>query len=299
MKKNKKIFYIVKIVISVILCASSVLSMLGATLVNEGRKYILSEEFKTQIDNTDLNTVSFNINGTKFTVNEYVKNCIKDYIKTSCKYSDFLINAAVDRVLSSDEINKLCRDEAYKTVISVVNADVKEARQRLKNNVDPFENSAEKIKNAETVETAARIYIKTFILINIEKALRMPIDRVILLVSQSTVTKLIVLSVILLLLLVAVNYSSFFNLFIYSGAISIIYGIVIKIAQGKFVSANAGGTDLVGYVFAKPLVDSYSSNAVTAIVLGSVMLLSYLLIFFMVYKYMSKNDGENKDAPQK
>lgn len=285
---NKKtasiIFNVLKIIISIIICICTAASMLGATLINVGRNYINSEDFKTQVQTTDLSTVKFIVGSEKTTVNEYVKDSATDYIESKNKYFFTFANKAVDQILSSDFINRVVKDEALYLADFFINSDSKAAQDRLDNNESIDTVLELKPANAKSIEEAARIFIRSFVITSIEKTAKMPADKFIVFLSQETVTKLVVLSIVLLISLIAINYKSILNVILYSGIASTICYIVITSFQNKFEKINAGAEDLVGYVFLKPLADSYTTNARIALVAGLILIAIFIACLFIFGK---------------
>ena len=55
-KTSALILKILRIALSIILCVTATVSMLGATLINVARDYLQSEDFHALIDTTDLGT---------------------------------------------------------------------------------------------------------------------------------------------------------------------------------------------------------------------------------------------------
>ena len=285
MDKNYKelIFKILKIVISLLLCVGAAVSMLGAVALNVARDYLQSEPFKTQVTETDLATVKFSVAGQTVTVNEYVKKTITEYLEENMPYASYFAGVAVEKVVSSQIVNDAVKGEVFDLVDFYLNSDAKAAKERLKDGEDLAEKDFD-IKSAKTVEEAVKMCAHTFIIANIEKTIKMPSDRVIVLLSEQTVTKLIIISCVLLILLIAVNFRTPFNSLLWGAGSSLILGIAIKIVQGKFESMNEGTTDLVGYVFLKPLADTYSANAMGAFIAAAVLIAVFVAIAFAFNK---------------
>ncbi len=281
-KTTSTIFNVLKIIISLILAVCATVSMLGATLINVGRDYINSEEFKTQVNTTDLSEVKFIVRSEKTTVGDYMKESVKEYIESKNKYFFSFANTAVDQFLSSELVNRVVKNEVLYLVEFFINSDAEEAQNRLDNNI-PVDTVLElNPKNAESIEDAIRIYMRSFVVSSLEKTSKMPSDQFIVFLSQDTVTKLIILSIVLLIALIAINYKSVLNILLYSGFSSLLCGIIIKIAQSKFDEINFGNEDLVGYVFLKPLADAYSTNATIGFVAGFILIalfIASLLLF--------------------
>lgn len=281
-KTTSTIFNIFKIVISLILAVCATVSMLGATLINVGRDYINSDEFKTQVNTTDLSTVKFVVGNEKTTVGDYLKDSAREYIESKNKYFFSFAQTAVDQILSSEFVNRVVKNEVLYLVDFFINSDPEEAQERLDNNV-PVNTVLElDPKNAKSVEDAVRIYMRSFVVSSIENTAKMPSDKFIVFLSQDTVTKLIILSIVLLIALIAVNYKSILNVLVYGGFSSLLCGIIIKVAQNKFDEMNLGNEDLVGYVFLKPLADAYSTNATIGFVAGLILIGLFIASLFLL-----------------
>lgn len=281
-KTTSKIINAFKIIISLILAVCATVSMLGATLINVGRNYINSEEFKTQVNTTDLSEVKFIVKSEKTTVGDYMKESAKDYVESKNKYFFSFAQTAVDQILSSEFVNRVVKAEVLYLVDFFVNSDSKEAQKRLDNNI-PIDTVLElDPKNAKSVEDAIRIFMRSFVVSSLEKTSQMSSDKFIVFLSQETVTKLVILSVVLLIALIAINYKSILNVLIYGGLSSLLCGIIINIAQNKFDEMNLGNEDLVGYVFLKPLADAYSTNATIGFIAGFILIGLFIASLFLL-----------------
>lgn len=291
-KTTTTIISIIKFVISIVLCVAIAGSMLGATLISVGRGYLNSDEFKAQIESTDLADVKFQVHNQKVTVKEYLLESAKSYVASQNRFFFSFANSAIEKILSSELVDKAVKDEVLYLVDFLLNSDAKEAKERTEKNI-PIEDVLElEPENAKTPEDAIRIYLRSFVITNIEKSSEMTTDKFIVFLSQGTVTKLVLLSILLLAMLVLINRKVILNNLLYGGIIGIICGSVIKIAQSKFVEINMGNEELVGYVFLKPLADEYSLNATIGIVAGIVLLI--LFIVAMV-AFGSKAKPEEKE----
>ena len=280
-KTTSTIFNVFKIIISLILAVCATVSMLGATLINVGRDYINSEEFKTQVNTTDLSEVKFIVRSEKTTVGDYMKDSVREYIESKSKHFFSFAQIAVDQILSSELVNRVVKNEVLYLVDFFINSDAEEAQNRLDNNI-PVDTVLElDPKNAENIEEAIRIYMRSFVVSSLEKTSKMPSDQFIVFLSQDTVTKLIILSIVLLIALIAINYKSVLNILLYSGFSSLLCGIIIKTAQNKFDEMNFGNEDLVGYVFLKPLADAYSTNATIGFVAGFILIALFIASLFL------------------
>lgn len=292
-KTVKLILNILKTVISIILVITATVSMLGATLICVARDYLGSEQFTEQIETTDLSTVKFMINNEKVTVIDFARAKASDYLEDKMPSFYPFGNYAVDAIMTADLVNTVIKAEVYKLVDYFLNTSVEEAEYRIENNITLEQNEELSIENAETPEEAISIYARLMVLQTIENTAGMSTDNLIILISEKTVSKLITLAVVLLVILVVINITTIFNNLLYGGIIGLLYGIVIKVAQGKFDEWNAGVEDLVGYVFLKPLADAYSPNAITGIIVGIILIALFVGVYFLFKNFVNKKTEEN------
>ena len=293
-KTVKLILKILKITISVVLCITATVSMLGATLVSVARDYLQSEQFTEQIETTDLSSVKFVVNNSKITVLDFVRAKASDYLENQMPSSFFPFgNYAVDKIVTPELVNSVIKTEVYNLLDYFLNTTVEEAEYRIESNITLQNNEEFNVENAQTVDEAISIYARGFVLQSIENVSGMPTDKLIILISEETVSKLITLAVVLMVVLVVINITTIFNLLFYGGFVGLLYGVVIKVAQSKFDQWNAGLEDLVGYVFLKPLADAYSGNATTGIIVGVVLIALFVGVYFLFKNFVNKKPEDN------
>lgn len=283
-----------KIFISIVLVIASTVSLLGATLIGVARDYLQSEEFHNQIDTANLGIVKFTVDGQKVSVNEYAQNKVGEYLQENMPSLLPIGNWILEKIIPMDLINKTVKKEVYYLVDYFLNSSVKEAEHRIENNITISNNEEFNPENANGLEETLSIYARAFVLQGIENVSGFSTDKLIVLVSEQTVKKLISIAVVMLIVLVIVNLKTIFNNLLYGGAIGLLYGIVIKIAQNKFDEINAGMEDLVGYVFLKPLADAYSSNATTGIIVGIILIVLFIGVYLLFKNFVNKNQEENQ-----
>ena len=75
------------------------------------------------------------------------------------------------------------------------------------------------------------------------------------------------------------------------GSASLLFGIVVKVLQGKFESSQEDKT-LIGYQMLKPLVDSFSPNATAGIIIGILLIAAFFALFIF---YKAKGNGNKKE----
>lgn len=292
-KTVKRILNILKTVISIILAVASTVSLLGATLISVARDYLQSEQFTEQIETTDLSTVKFMIDGQKVTVLDFARDAASDYIEDKMPSFYPFGNYAIDAIVTPNLVNTVIKTEVYKLVDYFLNTKVEDAEYRIENNIMLQDNEEFNIENAKTTEDALSIYARLMVLQTIENTAGMSTDNFIILISEKTVSKLITLAVALLVVLVVINITTIFNNLLYGGMVGLLYGIVIKVSQGKFDEWNKGLEDLVGYVFLKPLADAYSPNATTGIIVGVILIALFVGVYFLFKNFVNKKTEEN------
>ncbi len=293
-KTVKLILNILKTVVSIVLVVASTVSLLGATLISVARDYLQSEQFTTQIETTDLSTVKFMIDGEKITVLDFAREKASNYLKDQMPSFYPFGNYAVDAIVTSELVNTVIKTEVYKLVDYFLNTKVEDAEYRIENNISLEQNEDLNPENAETPEDAISIYARLMVLGTIENTAGMSTDNFIILISEKTVSKLITLAVVLLVILVVINITTVFNNLLYGGMVGLLYGTVIKVAQGKFDQWNAGVEDLVGYVFLKPLADTYSVNATIGFIVGVILIALFVGVYFLFKNFVNKKPEENK-----
>ncbi len=281
------ILTILKRVVSIILVIATTVSLLGATLVGVARDYLQSEEFHNQIDATNLGVVKFTVDGQKVSVNEYAQNKVAEYLKDNMPSLLPIGSFILDKIIPMDVINKTVKKEVYYLVDYFLNSSIEEAEYRIENNITISNNEEFNPKKADGLEETLSIYARAFVLQGIENVSGISTDKLIILISEQTVKKLISFAVIMLIVLVIVNLKTIFNNLLYGGFIGLLYGVVIKVAQGKFDKWNEGLEDLVGYVFLKPLADAYSSNAITGIIVGIVLIALFVGVYFLFKNFVN------------
>ncbi len=292
-KTVKLILNILKTVISIVLVLASTVSLLGATLISVARDYLQSEQFTEQIETTDLSTVKFMVDGEKITVLDFAREKASDFLEDKMPSFYPFGNYAVDAIVTSELVNATIKSEVYKLIDYFLNTKVEDAEYRIENNITLQDNEDFNIENAETAEEAISIYARLMVLQTIENTAGMSTDNFIILISEKTVSKLITLAVTLLVVLVVINITTIFNNLIYGGMVGLLYGIVIKVAQGKFDEWNAGLEDLVGYVFLKPLADQYSTNATIGIIVGVILVALFVGVYFLFKNFVNKKPEDN------
>lgn len=288
-KTVKLILNILKIVISIILVVASTVSLLGATLISVARDYLQSGQFTEQIETTDLSTVKFMVDGERITVLDFARAKASDYLEDRMPSFYPFGNYAVDAIVTPELVNTTIKSEVYKLLDYFLNTKVEDAEYRIENNITLEQNEDFNIENAQTAEEAISIYARLMVLQTIENTAGMSTDNFIILISEKTISTLITLAVVLLVILVVINITTIFNNLLYGGIVGLLYGVVIKVAQGKFDEWNKGLEDLVGYVFLKPLADTYSGNATIGFIVGVILVALFVGVYFLFKNLVNKD----------
>ncbi len=295
-KKNNTALKILLKIISVLMAAVFVISALGAVAITGVRRFFGDGEFRTMVNETDLNEVKFTSNGKTYTASDYIYEAVAEVMPSSVKnYSDILnslfgntANLMLKDLISSDTVNSIVKSTMMDCVDYYLNSDVNEAKERLKSETQVVDN-AKAYENVKTVDGAIRVYVRTFIINTIENTSGISSDQIIVLLSEKTAKLLTAVAVISAILLIVCNLGCIFDLLLHFGGASLLFGIVIKVLQGKFESSQEDKT-LIGYQMLEPLVDSFSPNAAAGIVIGILLIAAFFGLFIF---YKSKNKKEN------
>ncbi len=288
MNKNFKLISVgLSVVISVILVFTS----MTAILLNATREHFISSEFQTQIENTDLASLTFNHNGNKITLEDYVKDYVNTNIdnhvldKASPYYSDLwfpfadaLTDFTVDKVFSSEYVNRLVKDEVKEIFDYFLYSSVVEAKQRIKAGVTLDENPQLNPENASNYEEKISAQVKLAVLKSIEEESGTSCDKFIVLFSEKTASTFKTISIILGILLLLLNIKNFLNVFIYLGAVFCGCGGIITYIQNSFETHFEGMKDLITYEFLKPVVVAYSQYADKGITYGIICFVVFVVL---------------------
>lgn len=279
--------------VSALLAAVFLISTLGAVAVTGVRRFFGDGEFRNMVNETDLNEVKFTSNGKTYTASDYIYEAVAEVMPSSVKnYTSILnslfgntANLMLKDLISSDTVNSIVKSTMMDCVDYYLNSDVNEAKERLKSETQVVDN-AKAYENVKTVDGAIRVYVRSFIINTIENTSGISSDQIIVLLSEKTAKILTAIAVFSAVLLILCNLGSLFDLLLDFGGASLIFGIVIKVLQGKFESSQEDKT-LIGYQLLKPLVDSFSPNAAAGIIIGILLIVAFFALF-MFYKSKDK-----------
>lgn len=297
--KNNAVLKILLKIISVLLAVVFTASALGAVAITGVRHFFGDGEFRSLVNETDLNEVKFTSNGKTYTASDYIYEAVAEVMPSSVKnYSNILnslfgnkANLMLKDLISSDTVNSIVKSTMMDCVDYYLNSDVKEAKERLKSEKQVVDN-AKAYENVKTVDGAIRIYVRSFIINSIENTSGISSDQIIVLLSKDTANLLIAAAVISAILLIICNLGCIFDLLLHFGGASFAFGVVIKVLQSKFESSQTDKT-LIGYQMLKPLVDSFSPNAIAGIIFGVLFIVAFLALLIL---YKSKDKAQENNT---
>lgn len=294
-KANNSVLKVLLKIISVILTLVFLLSALGAVAITGVRNFFENGKFESMVSEIDLNDVKFTSNGKTYTASDYIYEAVAELMPSAIKnYSSVLnsvfggkVNNAIKELISSEAVDAIVKTTMMDCVDYYLNSDAKLAKERLKSEIQVVDN-AKDYENVKTAEEAIRIYVRSFIINTVENTSGISSDQIIVLLSKSTKNLLIAVAVVSAILLIICNLSSVFDLLLYFGGASFAFGVVVKVLQGKFESSQEDKT-LIGYQMLKPLVDSFSPNAIAGIIIGILFIIVFLGLLLW-YKSQDKKE---------
>ena len=288
MNKN---FKIISVVLSLIISIALILTSVSAIILSATREYFISSRFNLQIQNTDLSSLTFIYNGKKITlenyVKEYVNTNIDDHIldKASPYYSDLwfpfadaLTDYTVDKVFSSEYINRLVKDEFKDIINYFLHSSVDEAKQRIKDGITLQLNPQLNPDNAKDYEEKISLQVKLAVLQSIEEETGISCDKIIVIMSEKTASLFRTISVFLGVILLLLNIKNLLNIFIYLGIVFCGCGGVITYLQNSFEAHFEGMKDLITYEFLQPVVNEYTQYAENGITYGIICIVIFVAL---------------------
>ena len=298
MNKNFKIISVLfSIIISIVLIFTSV----SAILLSATREYFVSSKFNLQIQNTDLSSLTFIYNGKKITlenyVKEYVNTNIDDHIldKASPYYSDLwfpfadaLTDYTVDKVFSSEYINRLVKDEFKEIINYLLHSSVDEAKQRIKDGITLDLNPQLNPDNAKDYEEKISLQVKLAVLQSIEEETCTSCVKIIVILSEKSASLFRTISIILGVILLLLNIKKLLNILIYLGIVFCGCGGVITYLQNSFEAHFEGMKDLITYEFLQPVVNEYTHYAENGITYGIICIVIFVALT-VAFRVIKKN----------
>ncbi len=298
MNKN---FKVISVVLSVILSIALVFTSVATILLSTAREYFISSKFQTQIDNTDLASLTFIYNGNKITLEDYVKDYVNNnidniiidkggqyYADLWFPFADALTDFTVDKVFSSQYVNKLVKDEIKEIFVYFLHSSVTEAKQRIKDGVTLDENPQLNPENTSNYEEKISAQVKLEVLKFIEEETETSCDKIIVLMSEKTASIFKTISIILGIVLLLLNIKTILNIFIYLGFVFCGCGGVITYVQNSFETHFEGMNDLISYEFLKPVMNEYVSFMEKGITYGIICLVLFIVLT-VVFRILKKN----------
>ena len=192
-KKNDLALKVLLKILSVFLALVFLISTLGTVAITGVRHFFGDGEFRSLVNETDLNEVKFTSNGKTYTASDYVYEAVAEVMPDSVKnYSGILnslfgktANIVVKDLISSDTVNSIIKTTMMDCVDYYLNSDAKEAKERLKSETQVVDN-AKAYENVKTVDGAIRVYVRSFIINTIENTSGISSDQIIVLLSENT-----------------------------------------------------------------------------------------------------------------
>ena len=298
MNKN---FKIISAVFSIIISLVLIFTSVSAILLSATREYFVSSKFNLQIQNTDLSSLTFIYNGKKITLENYVKEYVNTNIdnhildKASPYYSDLwfpfadaLTDYTVDKVFSSEYINRLVKDEFKEIINYFLHSSVDEAKQRIKDGITLDLNPQLNPDNAKDYEEKISLQVKLAVLQSVEEETGTSCDKIIVILSEKTASLFRIISIILGVLLLLLNIKNLFNIFIYLFIVFCGCGGVITYLQNSFEAHFEGMKDLITYEFLQPVVNEYTQYAENGITYGIICIVIFIALT-VAFRVIKKN----------
>lgn len=278
MKIDKKILNIIRIVISIILCVATGLCFLTSVMTKVQRDYLSSEELENRIEAMNPDEIVFEVDDEKVTLKSYLETRVSEYVGENLPKFSGLSQMAIDAVLSSDTVAKFVRSQLMEVIDYVLNSDVDDAKQRVENNTSVVKNKDFNPYKADGIEDFVKRIIKVIMIEYVEDMSKTDFDEIIVMMSEETIEKYETISIVLLIILIAINLKKIENAFLYSALSLSVAGIGIKFSQYKFLLENKGDEDLASYIFIKPYMDSVGEKATTILLVSLVLIIIFICL---------------------
>ena len=278
MKIDKKILNIIRIVISIILCVATGLCFLTSVMTKVQRDYLSSEELENRIEAMNPDEIVFEVDDEKVTLKSYLETRVGEYVGENLPNFSGLSQMAIDAVLSSDTVAKFVRSQLMEVIDYVLNSDVDDAKQRVENNTSVVKNKDFNPYKADGIEDFVKRIIKVIMIEYVEDMSKTDFDEIIVMMSEETIEKYETISIVLLVILIAINLKKIENAFLYSAISLSVAGIGIKFSQYKFLLENKGNEDLASYIFIKPYMDLVGEKAITVLLVSLVLIIIFICL---------------------
>lgn len=300
-KKHTKIYKIISVAFSVVISIVLALTLVATTLIGVGRDYLISQKFNSQIDSTDLASLTFIQNGEKVTLEKYVKDYVTEKIEKYIRenplnnftnllypFADSITDFAVDKALSSEYINNAVKTQVHSIFNYFLYSDVDDAKQRIKDGITLENNVALNPENAPTFEERVDAEVKMAVFKYIEEESGLSCDSIIVLLSENTVSTLKTISIILAIALLILNIKSLFKIPLYSGAVFCCCSSVMTYLRTEFNEYFETMQDLISYQFLKPVMDEYVPYIEQFLTYG-IICLALFIALTVGLKFFKKN----------
>lgn len=308
MKKYAKPYRIVSVILSVILSVCIAISLFGATIINGAKVYLNSDRFDAQIESMDLASLKFEYNDEKITLDKYVKDYvsaeIEEYVRNNplgdftnllYPFAGTITDHAVDRLLSSDYVNKVIKSQIHSIVdYFIVDADVGDARERVEKGITLETNPEFNSDNASTYEEKVNIEVKKAVLQYIEAESGLTIDQIIILTSYETVNTLMTICKVLALLVMLINIPFLWRSLLYYGIFVNLYSAMLFALEYKFTEKYREMSDLVAYQFLKPIMDEYMPFGEKAALAGTISIVVFVALIIVTGIINKKKEQKNQ-----
>ena len=171
---------------------------------------------------------------------------------------------------------------------------MKEAKQRIKDDVSLEENYKLDPDNATNYEDKISAEVKLAVFKYIEEESGMSTDKIIVLLSEDTISKLKIICVLLVLLLFAVSIPEFPMVFICASFI--LWGFKASVGSlvNDFKALYVGKEDLISNQLLKSLTDNFTPYADRAGNIATICLIVFVILFIVIHFTTKKK--ENKPA---
>ncbi|MBO5333551.1 MAG: hypothetical protein J6B37_05495 [Clostridia bacterium] len=307
MKKYEKVYKIVSIVLSALLCVALAFSLFGATIISVGRDYLSSEKFDAQIESTDLSSLTFSHNGEEITLDKFVKDYLSNNIEGQINdsilggianllnpFAGQITDFVVDQTLSSTQVNKAVKTQIHSIVNYLLHSDADAAKERIEKGITLDTNPEFDSDNAPTYEEKVNIEVKKAVFQYIESESGYSIDQIIIFISENTVKTLKTISAILAIVILLLNLPQSWYALLYFGLALNGYSAIMYVMEYRFNEMYKEMGNLVSYQFLKPIMDAYLPYGEKAFIYGMVALVVGVVLIVGIKVISDKKEQKNK-----
>ncbi len=294
-KKNGK--NIVAVTVSVITCILLALCLFISVITDNCRDYLTSEQFNSMIDKTDFSKLTFSDENVEITLEEYVKDYVTQNIEKYLTdnplsningllypFADSIADYAVDKVLSSEYVNAAVKREIHSIFDYFLYSDYNAAKQRLKDGITLENNAALNPENAPTFEECIEAEVKMAVFSYIEGESGISCDEIILLLSEKTVMNLKIISVLLLVIITAINLVRPRIILLFLSATLLCFGGLLNSCITNFYE----NCSPIQHQFFSPLTEAISDYVSGFLIAGFICLLLFVVSRLFIKKIRYK-----------